>query len=935
MFEAGLNEVERIKAALACIPPDLAHEDWARVAAALKDGLGDEGFAVFDDWSKGGKSYVESNARSTWNYYKPGKGITVGTLFHYAKLHGYADDGLRHVADRAEAERIQAKRAAANVRAEAERARVADEAAARALTVWQAAEPATESHPYLVKKGLAPVDTLREIDTEALRQLIGYVPKSSDKPLSGRVLVLPIKVGPALSTIEFINSDGRKTALKGGVKSGGFWAASRLPEAPERILIAEGCATALSAHVCTDEPAIAALSAGNLKKAAQALRELFPRAELIVLADIGNGEQQARDAAKVVGGVCVKPDFGPDRPEGATDFDDLRQLRGVDAVREQIVRARVASPASPITVAADEDDDAGNDDEPREHFEIRDDGVFFVGITRGQNAAKASQTAPLWLCDRLDIVGRGEDEQGHASRIVRWKARGSGANRSSCLPLEQVGEREGWLHLRRGGLAIAPSRKAQERLSEYLQTQGSDEFHRVVERGGWMHGAYVLPTGQIIGNPTERMFYSGKAGNTSAFTPIGTLECWRDSIGAMARANALPMAAIACALAGPLLPIAGEKDGIGLHLFANTSSGKTTTGDVAASVWGCPQRTKTSWSGTSLGHALNAEAANHRLLYLDEIGAGDAGRIGPALYQMLNGQSKAQGAKDGGTVAARSWLSTFLSSGEVAMGRYLSEGGLTPRGGQEIRMLDVPADSGAHRAFDCLHGYATAGEFAEAISTAAREQYGTLGRSFVEWLAPRWSEAREVIGYERERMAAMVPDGSAPPVRRATRKFAILSAAAVIASDAELTGWTSDEARAAIDTVWKRWLDAFGIKDRDNERLIEQANAVLLSNEYGRFILLAAEGDRDDPNVRDVMGYRRYKDGRVTFYVHEHAFRNDVIAGFDLRHACKVLHEAGMLHRNEKRRSFKVNIGKFKGVSLGDAYRMHPLEGEADPDDDE
>ncbi|HEX8826662.1 MAG TPA: hypothetical protein VF778_00980, partial [Xanthobacteraceae bacterium] len=199
----------------------------------------------------------------------------------------------------------------------------------------------------------------------------------------------------------------------------------------------------------------------------------------------------------------------------------------------------------------------------------------------------------------------------------------------------------------------------------------------------------------------------------------------------------------------------------------------------------------------------------------------------------------------------------------------------------------------------------------------------------------RWSEAREVIGYERERMAAMVPNGSAPPVRRATRKFAILSAAAVIASDAGLTGWTSDEARTAIDTVWKRWLDAFGIKDRDNERLIEQANAVLLSNEYGRFILLAAEGKNEDPTVRDLMGYRRYKDGKPTFYLLEHAFRNEVIAGFDLRHACKVLHEAGMLHRNEKRRSFKVNIGKFKGVSLGDAYRMHPLEGEADPDDDD
>lgn len=577
-------------------------------------------------------------------------------------------------------------------------------------------------------------------------------------------------------------------------------------------------------------------------------------------------------------------------------------------------------------------DDAADSIAP--YYDPTREGLFYVGTKLEKGSDRPVHTAPVWLCDPIEVLGRGHDDTDGEVCILKWRVAGTGKDVERAMPCADIGEREGWALLRAGGMAVSSSRAARERLSNWLQKENRHMRYEIASMTGWQHGAFVLPTGEIIGESRALLHFNGKPSSPAAYAPHGSLDGWRESVGRLASGNALPMAAIACALAGPLLAIAGEKDGIGLHLYANTSSGKTTCGDVAASVWGDPQRTKTSWSGTSLGHALNAEAANHRMLYLDEIGAGDASRIGPALYLMLNGQSKAQGARDGGTIAARSWLSTFLSTGEVAMGRYLSEGGMPPRGGQEIRMLDVPADCGAHRAFDCLHEFTAAGEFAEAFAAASRDHSGTLGRAFVEWLAPRWEEARVTLDSERERMAAMVPDGSAPPVRRATRKFAILSAAAVIASHAGLTGWTTDEARTAIDCVWKRWLDVFGTSDRDDARLIEQARGAVLSNEYGRFILLSAETGPQDPTVRDAMGYRRYKDGRATFYVYDHAFRNEVIAGYDLLHACRVLHGAGMLHRNEKRQSYKVNIGTFKGTKLGDGYRMQMPPGEADPDDD-
>ena len=42
---------------------------------------------------------------------------------------------------------------------------------------------------------------------------------------------------------------------------------------------------------------------------------------------------KAKQAALAVGGMVAVPEFGPDRPDGATDFNDLAALAGLDAVK--------------------------------------------------------------------------------------------------------------------------------------------------------------------------------------------------------------------------------------------------------------------------------------------------------------------------------------------------------------------------------------------------------------------------------------------------------------------------------------------------------------------------------------------------------------------------------------------------------------------------
>lgn len=114
----------------------------------------------------------------------------------------------------------------------------------------------------------------------------------------------------------------------------------------ERILlIAEGFATSATLHEATGHAAAIAFNAGNLGPVARALRQEHPRVQLIVCADDDNatpgnpGMTKARAAADELGTRLAVPDFGADRPTGATDFNDLAAHLGIEAVRDQIERA--------------------------------------------------------------------------------------------------------------------------------------------------------------------------------------------------------------------------------------------------------------------------------------------------------------------------------------------------------------------------------------------------------------------------------------------------------------------------------------------------------------------------------------------------------------------------------------------------------------------
>ncbi len=232
-------------------------------------------------------------------------------------------------------------------------ARKRAEAAAKARQLWTAGTKPGTDQPYLERKGLAPVESLREIDQPAAASILGYAPKSNDEPLTGRLLIVPIKIGDALSTAELIDGPGRKHALFGGKKTGGYWASGELPKGDGEglmFLIGEGVGTVLSGHAATGYLALAALSCGNLAAVGKYIRGRYPKAKIIFVADLGNGKPKATEAARAVDGYVAIPTF-PQGVEGK-DANDLHQALGLEAVRASIESATKPAPGEPIAADA-------------------------------------------------------------------------------------------------------------------------------------------------------------------------------------------------------------------------------------------------------------------------------------------------------------------------------------------------------------------------------------------------------------------------------------------------------------------------------------------------------------------------------------------------------------------------------------------------------
>ena len=801
------------------------------------------------------------------------------------------------------------------------------EAAKKAAAIWKAATPASADHPYLSRKHVSPVATLREIDAGATAAILGYSPKSGGEVLTGRLLVAPVKVGAKLSTCELIDEAGRKSAIYGGAKAGGYWAAQPLPDGDgaELVLtIGEGVATVLSVGEATGHLAIAALSAGNLPAVAKDMRERYPAAALVVLADLvkatGEPDPHAIEAARSVGALVAIPDFGGDRPEHATDMNDLVQQSGAEAVKQAIAHALSETDVTHVTdvqasngaafdvtadAAADvtgvtSEGEAIPDADQRPAFKVFDDwvslpdggklrpGVWFFGIRAGKKADDAPALIQQWICSPLRIEAVSFDGQdNNFGRLLRFKNT-LGRWREWAMPMELLRGAGDDLRGELLAMGVAIDPHAKNLLAQYLQANTPKRRVHCALQVGWCGDSFVLPDTVIGPAASGVIFQSGERGHDE-HTRGGTLAGWKSDIAARAVGNPLLTLALSASFAGPMLARCNGESG-GLHFVGDSSTGKTTAIEAACATWG-GANFRRSWRATANGMEGAAALFNDCLLALDEISECDPREVGAIVYALGNGRGKQRASRTGNARGVARWRVMVLSSGERTIGTTMMEGGYRAKAGQSVRLLDIPA---ARRfgAWDELHGLPNGAAFADAIRRAAVAHHGHAGRAFLEKLTRDRRDFCEWL----ERFKALPifsADGGEGQDKRTAGRFALLALAGEVATEYGITGWPEGAASEAAAEGFKAWRATRGRGNDERRQILERVSGFIERHGDSRFSD-AETHSTDEPMRINRAGWWR-DDGSGRVYLFNKDGLREALTGFDFKRALDTLQEAGAL----------------------------------------
>ena len=174
--------------------------------------------------------------------------------------------------------------------------------------IWQHGGKASPDHPYLKRKGIG----------------VHGARVTGD----GRLMLPLLDEEGHLATLQYIDSDGQKLYHTSGATKGKFWMLGTMDE-PGTLYVAEGFATAATILEATKRPCVAAYSASNLVPVAGSLRQKYPKADIVIVADndeSGVGQRYAEQASAKYGCRVILPPSKGDANDFAQEGGDLLLL---------------------------------------------------------------------------------------------------------------------------------------------------------------------------------------------------------------------------------------------------------------------------------------------------------------------------------------------------------------------------------------------------------------------------------------------------------------------------------------------------------------------------------------------------------------------------------------------------------------------------------
>ncbi|XYQ94669.1 DUF927 domain-containing protein [Pseudomonas syringae] len=538
-------------------------------------------------------------------------------------------------------------------------------------------------------------------------------------------------------------------------------------------------------------------------------------------------------------------------------------------------------------------------------FRLTPEGVFYAGDD--------GEARPV--CSPLEILARTRDDKGHNWGLLVEFDDPDGAKKRWNIPARTMtGDfgKDVLGPLVDMGLRLAGSRSgrnARNDLQSYLGGFDSAQRARLVTRLGWHDNAFLLPE-QQVGIHSEHLHFYEAGSQLPPISEAGTLEQWQEQIGALCVGNHRLAFVVGVAFAGPLLHMLGHESG-GFHLYGDSSGGKTTHLQVAASIYGGPRLVR-SWRSTD--NALESIAAAHSdgLLVLDEIGMCDPRIIGETVYMLGNGTGKAR-ANDRGQAGrqVQEWRLLFLSTGEKTLAQHMAEANKELKAGMEVRMLAVPADASKGLGmFDALNGFDDAAALSDALKARVAKYYGTPLTAFLTALCEpdkrhAWSAIlrRTLEGF----IAKSLPASASGQAHRAAARFGLAAAAGELATAMGITGWPDGTATTAARVCLNAWMnERGGAGNFEGDAILARLRQVIErfgESRFTRWESAAAKVDEHGPRTIDRLGFRKTMEHGLgdalhttnTYYVLPESWRSEIFRGMNINAVNKELLQRGVI----------------------------------------
>lgn len=594
---------------------------------------------------------------------------------------------------------------------------------------------------------------------------------------------------------------------------------------------------------------------------------------------------------------------------GASHSTDTTGKGGKKPLTLNPVAPHEAPPDEPVESNPSRPGFATHDDYFRMHGRTFRPGLYWHG-------EKDGEPVDTWIATPIhaDAITRGDDG-GSWGLLLRF-LNADGQWREWCAPMHLLkgsGEelRGELLHY---GLRFNPREKG--RLLEWMMSQQPPARIIAATRTGW-HAkgrAFVLP-GRTIGSESVR--FQSETAHAGRFGEGGTDRQWRDQVSALCRGNPLLILAVSCAFAGPMLLRAKQQEqgGAGAHYVGDSSQGKSTALQVAASVWGPPAFVGT-WRATSNGLEGAAAGQNDTLLILDELSECDPREAGAIVYLLGNGTGKQRAARTGVARETARWRAMCLSSGERTLGAHMAEGGKEPNAGQEARLLDIPATARRFGLFDDLHGRQDGRTFADELKRSTATNFGHAGPAFVERLI---GDTRDLPGFyaqTRDMPNFRTGDGLES---RAAGWFALMAMAGELATEYGITGWEQGDAAAAAVEGFNLWRDYRGEGQTESRRILDGVARFLHAFGDSRFTALT--DDAPQKAASRAGWFRDEEGGRV--YLFNPPALQEAARGFDRRRIVTALTDAGWIVEHDEGRKTRKTYIPARNDSLN-LYAIRP-----------